>query len=131
MPDIYDRGRALAARMLKPRSQGEKGLEITLTQNEYGEYDPATGGQAIVKTDTVDGSGFRKDYKIDDIDGTYILAGDFQLLVSPVTLSGADMPMPKNPDVITFDGMDYVVVRTLPMNYAGLVCGYKVQVRNG
>lgn len=34
MADIYDRSRAMAIRMLAPRSKGGKGLELRLTRFE-------------------------------------------------------------------------------------------------
>ena len=40
MPDIYDRAKATATRMLAPRSKGGKGLELVLRREIIGEYDP-------------------------------------------------------------------------------------------
>lgn len=127
MPDIHDRGRALAIRMLAPRTKG-KGLALTLRKKAVGEYNPETGGQETVWTET-DGSGLRTNYKQEDIDDTYILQGDVRMLVSTVTLAGEDMPNPSTNDVIVFDGSEYNIVNVGPWDYAGVTCGWTCQCR--
>ncbi|MCO7546170.1 hypothetical protein [Stutzerimonas nitrititolerans] len=128
MADIYDRSRALAVRMLAPRSRGGKGLEMALIRTIEGDYDPVTGGTSTT-TDQYDGSAFRDIYRQDDIDGTYIKQGDVKLLVSPAQLNGADMPEPGTQDRIQFDGGAYTIVSVKPWNYAGLTVGFEVQAR--
>lgn len=127
MPDIYDRAKALATRMLAPRSKGGKGLELVLRRETVGEYDP-DAPQAPSEL-VVNGSGFREEYDNKYIDGTLIVRGDVKLLVSPVQLSGADMPIPLSNDRIQFDGTTYTVIAVGPWNYAGLVVGFELQVR--
>lgn len=127
MPDIHDRGRALAIRMLAPRTKG-KGLALTLRKKTVGEYNPETGGQDTVWTET-DGSGLRTNYKQEDIDDTYILQGDTRILLSPVALNGADIPEPSTNDQIAFDGSTYNVIRVGPWRYADVTCGYELQCR--
>jgi len=127
MPDIYDRAKALATRMLAPRSKGGKGLELVLRRETLGEYDP-DAPQAPSEL-VVNGSGFREEYDNKYIDGTLIVRGDVKLLVSPVQLSGADMPIPLSNDRIQFDGTTYTVIAVGPWNYAGLVVGFELQVR--
>lgn len=127
MADIYDRAKASAARNLAPRSQGGKGLELTLRRTVQGEYDPDTGVSETV-TDYA-GSGLRENYRAEDIDGSLIKAGDVKLLVSPVLLSGIDMPQPDTQDKILFDGETYTVQRVDPWDYAGLAVGFSVQAR--
>ncbi|MGX9761865.1 hypothetical protein [Pseudomonas shahriarae] len=127
MPDIYDRAKALATRMLAPRSKGGKGLELVLRRENIGEYDPdapPAPGEMVVN-----GSGFREEYDNKYIDGTLIVRGDVKLLVSPVQLSGADMPTPLSNDRIQFDGTTYTVIAVGPWNYAGLAVGFELQVR--
>lgn len=128
MADIYDRSRALAVRMLAPRSQGGKGLEMTLQRVVRGPYDPVAGGPP---TTTVEhqGSAFRDSFSFRDIDGTYIKQGDVKLLVSPVLLAGGDMPEPTTLDRVLFDGVTYSVVGVKPWNYAGMSVGFEVQAR--
>ena len=128
MPDIHDRGRALAIRMLAPRTKG-KGLALTLRKKTVGEYNPETGGQDTVWTE-IQGSGLRTGFDLQDIDNTYILEGDVEILVSPAMLDGVtDMPQPSTNDVIVFDGSSYNVIGVRPGNYAGLNCFYKAHCR--
>lgn len=127
MADIHDRGRALAIRMLAPRPKG-KGLGLTLRHKSVGEYNPDTGGQTTVWTDTL-GSGLRTNYRQEDIDGTYVLQGDNRMLLSPTALDGTDIPQPSTNDVILFDGSEYNVIRVGPWDYAGVTCGYELQCR--
>lgn len=127
MPDIYDRAKALATRMLAPRSKGGKGLELVLRRETLGEYDPdaPTAPSELV----VNGSGFREEYDDKYIDGTLIVRGDVKLLVSPVQLTGQAMPLPLSNDRIQFDGTTYTVIAVGPWNYAGLAVGFELQVR--
>jgi len=127
MPDIYDRAKALVTRMLAPRSKGGKGLELVLRRETLGEYDP-DAPQAPSEL-VLNGSGFREEYDNKYIDDTLIVRGDVKLLVSPVQLSGADMPVPLSNDRIQFDGTTYTVIAVGPWNYAGLAVGFELQVR--
>lgn len=128
MPDIHDRGRALAIRMLAPRSQG-KGLGLVLRKKTVGEYNPETGGQDVVWTD-YSGSGLRTSFETKDIDNAYILDGDVEIMLSPTLLDGfTDMPQPSTNDVIEFDGSSYNVVGVRLGDYAGPNCFYKAHCR--
>jgi len=128
MADIHDRGRALAIRMLAPRPQG-KGLGLVLRQKMVGEYNPETGGQDVA-WDEYMGSGLRTSFDLQDIDNTYILEGDVEILVSPVLVDlVTDMPKPSTNDVIDFDGSSYNVIGVRPGDYAGLNCFYKAHCR--
>lgn len=127
MPDIHDRGRALAIRMLAPRPKG-KGLELVLRKKTVGEYNPETGGQDTTWAET-GGSGLRTNYDLADIDDTYILQGDVRIIVSPVTLDGADMPQASTNDEIVFDGSSYNVINVGPWRYANVTCGFELQCR--
>jgi len=128
MSDIYDEAKAVAAEMLAPRSMGGNGLELSLVRVTIGDYDPETGSTPDTTTQ-YDGSGFRDTYKQSDIDGSRIKQGDVKLLVSPVLLTGADMPKPVSQDKILFDGDTYTVQNVEPWNYAGLNVGFSVQAR--
>ena len=127
MADIHDRGRALAIRMLAPRPNG-KGASLILRKKTVGEYNPETGGQDVVWTEYT-GSGLRTIYDLNDIDGSYILEGDVEILMSPVMVDGSDMPQPSTNDVIVFDGSSYNVVDVRPGNFIGLDCFYKAHCR--
>lgn len=128
MTDIYDRAKATAARQLAPRSQGGKGLELTLRRTVPGEYDPDTGTSPDTTTDYL-GSGLRENYKTQDIDGTLIKAGDVKIMISPLLLNGSDMPEPLTTDLILFDGDTYTVQAVEPGDYAGLACFFYAQAR--
>lgn len=128
MSDIYDRAKASAARMLAPRSKGGKGLELSLLRVTTGEYDPDTGTTPVT-TVQFDGSGFRENYRQQDIDGSRIKQGDVKILVSPLLLDGADIPQPISQDKILFDGDTYTVQNVDPWDYAGLAVGFAVQAR--
>lgn len=128
MADMHDRGRALAIRMLAPRTKG-KGLALTLKKKIMsGEYDPEAGGQGFTWSDS-DGSGLRTRYAQKDIDNTYILQSDLRMLISPVKLDGKDMPEPSTNDVILFDGSEYNIINVGPWNYAGVKIGWACQCR--
>lgn len=127
MADIHDRGRALAIRMLAPRTKG-KGLGLVLRKKTVGEYNPETGGQNVVWTDA-NGSGLRTNYRQEDIDGTYILQGDTRILLSPTASDGSDIPEPSTNDMIVFDGSEYNVIRVGPWRFADVTCGYELQCR--
>lgn len=128
MADIYDRAKASAARMLAPRSAGGKGLALTLGKKVTGAYDPATGSSTSTTT-SYSGSGFRSEYELKDVDGILIKQGDVEILVSPLQVSGGDMPAPAAGDTITFDGVTYSVMSVQPWNFAGLAVGFQVQAR--
>ncbi|PVZ19926.1 MULTISPECIES: hypothetical protein [unclassified Pseudomonas] len=128
MNDIYDRGRALAIRMLAPRSKGGKGLEMTLLHRGTGQYDPEQGTVSPSET-TYQGSALRQAYAKGEVDGTLIRQSDVRLIVSPVQLTGMDLPAPQQQDRINFDGTTYTVVAVDPWNYAGVDIGFDVQAR--
>lgn len=128
MADIYDRAKASAARMLASRSKGGKGLELSLVRVTTGEYDPDTGTTPVT-TVQFDGSGFRENYRQQDIDGSRIKVGDVKILVSPLLQDGTDTPQPISQDKILFDGDTYTVQNVDPWDYAGLAVGFSVQAR--
>ena len=128
MADIYDRSKALAVRMLAPRDKGGKGAVLSLIRTVKGPRNPDTGASSEVVT-TYSGSGLRETYQQRDIDGSKIKMGDVKLLVSPMLVSGQDMPLPSTQDKFSFDGTVYTVVSVNPWNYVGLSIGYEIQAR--
>lgn len=127
--DQYDRAKAQAARMLAPRSQGGKGLELTLRRTISGGYDPVSGETTQDTVTDYAGSGFRENYNTQDIDGSLIKSGDVKMLISPVLLDGSDMPEPLTTDLILFDGDTYRVQSVNPGDFAGLACYFYAQAR--
>ncbi|MDT9694327.1 hypothetical protein Q5762_39530, partial [Streptomyces sp. P9(2023)] len=77
------------------------GLGLVLRKKTVGEYNPETGGQDVVWTET-NGSGLRTNYDQKDIDGSYIEQGDTRILLSPTASDGSDIPEPSTNDVILF-----------------------------
>lgn len=128
MADLYDRARLSVIRLLSPRTAGGYGAPLALSSVTHGAYDPATGSASETVT-VYSGSGLRESYDAKDIDGTMIRSGDARLIVSPVQLSGADMPTITTSDRVTFDNTVYKVVQVSPWNYAGLTVGFELQVR--
>lgn len=128
MPDIYDRAKSSAVRMLAPRSKGGKGLELSLVRFTTGEYNPEIGGSPVT-AEQFDGSGLRQNYRQQDIDGSLIKQGDVRFLISPVLLDGADTPKPMTLDKVTFDGDTYTIQHVDPWDYAGIAVGFSVQAR--
>ncbi len=63
---IYDRAKALAARLLSP---SDKGAALTLHVNTAGVYDPDTGtiGETVTN---YSGSGIRTNYSAAEVDGS-------------------------------------------------------------
>ena len=129
MPDVYDRARATAARMLLPRPEGY-GLELTLDKKNENGYDPRTS-EVERQNVAYESTGFRGAFRHDQIDGTNVMVGDVILIVSPVQLDGEPLPQPETGDHILFDEVDYTVKHCEPWNYAGLACGFSVHARAG
>lgn len=129
MPDIYDRAKTSAARMLAPRSRGGKGLELILRRTVEGEYDPETSTTQDSSVVEHHGSGFRENYRQQDIDGSRIKQGDVKILISPLLLDGMDTPQPISLDVLVFDGDTYTVQHVDPWDFAGVAVGFSVQAR--
>lgn len=128
MTDIYDRGRALAIRMLAPRNEGGKGLVATLTsQAPQGDYVP---GEPVKQTGiSQQVSMVRTRYESKDIDGQRVLFGDARFLVSPVDQNGVEVVRPLAGALIDFNGDKYITVQSDAWNYAGVSCGFVVQGR--
>lgn len=94
MSTIYDRGRDLAIRQLAPIAQGGKGQVVTLTFTAGGGYDPTTGAYTPPTPVVQTCSGVEKAIKVDRVNGSTILQGDSEFVMSPVTTAGADVQLP-------------------------------------
>lgn len=114
--------------MLAPRPQG-KGMEIPVTVYGPAVANPMTGD--VTRSEAVYiGSGIMESYDSEIIDGATIQADDVKVILSPVAVDGADMPPVKTGDQVTLvAGAVAVVVRASPWNYAGVLCGFELQVR--
>ncbi len=130
MTDIYDRAAATVQRVLKPRSQGGKGAEMTLTRPSSDESTYSPGGAVTPATPaTYEGYAFRENYSLGDIDGTVIQRGDVKFLVAPLQTNGDAMPIPQSGDTITFGGVAYSAQSAEPMDYADKLVAITVQAR--
>lgn len=133
MSTIYDRGRNLAIRQLAPISQDGKGQTATLTYQPAGEYDPSTGGVSTPDPVVQTISGVEKAIKVDRVNGSTILAGDSEFVMSPVTTAGADVQLPDDlPEQARLelaDGTVKAVVGLDPKRPAGLLISATLQLR--
>lgn len=110
------------------QSLRRKGGIVVLRQVVTGEYDPELGTAPSTSTD-YEGTGVKINYETQNIDGTLILAGDQQLLLSPLQRNGAPMPAPTAADLVLFGGDSYTVravETTAPVDVAVL---YTLQLR--
>lgn len=101
----------------------EFGQPVTIRTQTPGEYDPATGTSAITTVDTV-GNGCVFDYGANAIDGTMIVAGDKQLLLSPVGMSE-----PGIDDLAIIGGIQWRIVSVKALSPAGVAVLFECQLR--
>lgn len=104
------------------------GKDLTYNSFTVGTYVP--GSSSVTKTtETYTVKGYFFNYNLKDIDGTKILVGDRQLLISIVDTSGDTIPEPDNNDTFAGQG-DLVNVKgvTKIMSGDNPVC-YICQVR--
>lgn len=122
----YDNFVALADRLIRKR-----GGVLTLTRTTPGTYDPATSTTPSPTVVVHTGWAVRSDYKLKDIDGTRVLAGDVQLIISPKTAAGGAFPKPApSTDVLALGGQNYTVIDVDTWNFDGATnVGFLVQAR--
>lgn len=113
---------------LGPRGNGAPAV---LSKKTGGTFDPSTGSVSDVVTTIYNGSAVRVNYKEYAYKNESIIYGDFQLYFCPVLQDGTDSPEPKHDDLITFAGQTFKVINVIPWNAAGVVCGWKLQMRKG
>lgn len=127
MADIYDRATALAVRQLAIRPAG-KGAALTIQRKTQGAFDPVTRTRPEVLA-SYNTSGVRLQYKLADIDGQTVIAGDVQLLVSPQLTNGAATPQAVPGDIVQFAGAAWTVIANRPVDFVGAGILQKLQVR--
>ena len=91
----------------------EFGQAVTLSRQAVGAYDPSTGTSVVTPT-TQTGKGVLLDYGTKDIDGTLILAGDKQLLLSATSITA-----PIVGDTATVNSTIYTIMNIKDLNPAG------------
>lgn len=127
---MHDRLRNMTIRQLGLGPKG-KGAPATLNKVSEGVFDPETSSMIGAGVTAHNGSGLRVNYKSFDYKDTNIIHGDFRLYLCPVLVDGTDCPEPQREDTINFDNDLYKVLDIEPWNAAGVVCGWKLQMRKG
>ena len=127
---VHDRHRAMCIRNLSLMPKG-KGAAAILTKTVQGTFNPSTGEVTGSVSTDYPCSGIRVNYKNIEYKNIAVEYGDFQLYLCPVLQDGTDTPAPEIDDTILFDGETYKVVSIFPWNAAGIVCGWKLQMRKG
>lgn len=135
MANVYDEGRTAAIRLLAPLGSNPDaaGQTVTLTYRPPGTYNPSTGGVSTPDPVVQTCSGVEKAIKVDRVNGTTILAGDSEFILSPVTTGGEDIDLPDElPNLATLtlaDGTVKAVVGTHPKRPAGTLVSATLQLR--
>jgi hypothetical protein len=128
----YARLQATAARLLS-----ENGQSITLTRSVTNpdNYDPATG-DVMAFTLTQTGFGVVFEYNtfirsgVRDEPGSLIVAGDKQLILTPLKADGTALNPPKVGDRATLaSGVAYTVTAVAPLSPAGTASYYECNIR--
>lgn len=127
---MHDRLRNMTIRQLGLGPRG-KGAPVTLNKITDGVFDPETSSIIGGGITSYDSSGLRVKYTSYDYRDTNIVHGDFQLYLSPVLVDGTDCPEPLIGDTVEFQNDLYKVINLEPWNAAGVVCGWKLQMRKG
>lgn len=132
---IYDEGRAAAIRLLAPvgSNPDAAGQVVTLSYLVPGEYDEDTQSSGEPLTYLQEGSGVEKSIDTKRIDGTLILLGDSEFVMSPVRTDGMDLVLPEDlpaQAILNFaDGRQPAVVRAALKRPAGLLISVTLQLR--
>lgn len=133
---IYDRARALAIRQLAPIDQGGKGQVVALNFTTAGTYVP--GGTVIPGGPVSQScSGVERSINTRRVDGTNILHGDIEFVMSPVTTGGPDVQLPPVTNgqlpadtLLTLaDGRAWRVVSVEAKRPSGLLISVTLQLR--
>jgi hypothetical protein len=101
------------------------GAPAVLERVVRGDYDPNVGTVDIDSTQVFNTTAVRGTYRIGEVDGTKIKAGDVRLYVDPTL---ATEPQPG--DVVVFDGARFLVINSSPVKPAAVVVLHDVQARN-
>lgn len=131
--NIYEEGRALAIQELAPLDRGGIGQAVTLSYIVPGAYDDNTQTVGDDQTVTIEASGVEKSIKVERVNGTSILTGDAEFVMSPVRIDGSDLALPDTlptQAVLTLaDGRKRTVVALEPKRPTGLLISVLLQLR--
>ena len=117
MSKFYDNLQKTATRLLK-----SKGQKLSFTRKVETDFDSATG----VKTNsdfTYNAYGAVFDYKLSEIDGTVIEAGDIRLMLEKTTTA------PLKSDLVKVDSVNYRVMDVMKSSPAGTITHYTCRLR--
>lgn len=129
MSAFYDDLADTAATLL-----ADLGQAVTLTRRTAGAYDPATGSAGLTDT-TSNALGLVFEYNtfirsgVRNEPSSLIQAGDKQLLLSPVDVTGAALARPQDGDLATFGGVTYTITAAAPCAPAGTVVYFECNIR--
>lgn len=132
---IYDEGRAAAIRLLAPlgANPDAAGQVATLTFTAGGDYDETTSVYTPPVPVVQTCSGVESKISVDRVNGSTILAGDSEFMMSPVTTAGADVQLPADlplqATLTLADGTVKQVVGLDPKEPAGLLVSATLQLR--
>jgi len=116
MNNIYQSAQETATRLLAEYGQSASLISIT-----DGEYDVETGTKPQIET-AIPVNVVKQNYQNREVDGSLIKRGDVRLLME----AGQE---PKTGDVVAFYNKRWTVIHVDPVDPAGTVILYRVQVR--
>ena len=126
MASIYDRGAALAARLLAPEKYGQGVIQLVRstpgTPNEEAPWEPVT---PTVTTETLKGAARGVDSRLvgTEVGGAVILATDKQIICAPPAMQY------QAGDTLSIDGVPVHVIAVEKIPAAGVTSAVKFIVR--
>lgn len=112
------------------KSLRRKGTVVILRRPAKGDYDPEIGGIPNGGQDTdYSGTGVKFDYDAQLIDGTTIVRGDQQMLLSPLQRDGSPMPKPSVSDLIVIGTQKYAIRNVAELSPTDTSILYTLQLR--
>lgn len=112
------------------QSLRRKGAAVVLRRPAPSEYDPEIGGIPPGGPDTdYTGTGIKFDYDAKMVDGTSILRGDQQMLLSPLQRDGTPMPKPSCSDLIVIGAKKYAIKDVADLSPTDTSLLYTLQLR--
>lgn len=117
---------------LRPKAQGGDGVAVTITRKSAGTVtrDNATRTRTVTGAPVDQGCGLILAYKAERIDGTLIKAGDKQLMLAALDVTGATpIACPQPGDRIALPDGPWDVVAAEPFEPAGLMIYADLQLR--
>lgn len=111
------------------QSLRRKGGTVVLRRAVPGTYDPGTGTGTPPSTADLPGTGVKIAYRVEDIDGTLIRAGDQKMLLSPLQRDGAPMPVPTTADLVLIGANVFTVAAVEKVEPADIPVLFTLQLR--